>query len=67
MEALQAETYGRIALFYFLHHFRIYKNSSNHPNSQHYFCDNSSLIAQLKYDQQSPQYHSPYTLANYDA
>eukprot|EP00957_Ditylum_brightwellii_P208679 15358485-Ditylum_brightwellii.AAC.1 len=54
MESLQAETYGGLAFFTFIKYFCIYKNTSNPTDSQHYFCDNLTLITHLKYDQQSP-------------
>eukprot|EP00957_Ditylum_brightwellii_P138934 10590203-Ditylum_brightwellii.AAC.1 len=44
MESLRAETYGGIAVFTFLKHYRMYYNILHPPNTQKYYCDNSMLI-----------------------
>eukprot|EP00957_Ditylum_brightwellii_P039048 2951196-Ditylum_brightwellii.AAC.1 len=67
MESLRAETYGGIAVFTFLKHYRIYYDTSDPPNKQKYYCDNSTLIRRLKYDQTEPHYPSQNTQADYDA
>jgi hypothetical protein len=67
MESLRAETYGGIALFTFLKHYRIYNEISQPPNLQRYYCDNSTLIKRLKEDQKGKPYPSQYIQADYDA
>eukprot|EP00957_Ditylum_brightwellii_P000386 30129-Ditylum_brightwellii.AAC.1 len=58
MESLKAETYGGIAVFTFLKHYRIYYEISDPPSKQKYYCDNSTLIRRLKYDQSETHYPS---------
>ena len=67
MESLRAETYGGIAVFTFPKNYRIYYDISHPPNTQKYYCDNSTLIQRLKYDQTEPPYPSQNTQADYDA
>ena len=65
MESLQAETYRGIAVFNFIKHYRIYYEILEPPNLQKYYCDNSTLINRLKYNQTGEQYSSLYTQADY--
>ena len=67
MESLRAETYGAIALFSFLKHYRIYFNITDIPTVQRYYCDNITLIKRLKSDTTIKPYPSQFIQADYDA
>eukprot|EP00957_Ditylum_brightwellii_P000781 61857-Ditylum_brightwellii.AAC.1 len=67
MKSLRAETYGGIAVFTFLEHYRTYYEILDPPFKQKHYCDNSTLICRLKYDQTEAHYPSLYTQADYDA
>eukprot|EP00957_Ditylum_brightwellii_P044664 3386221-Ditylum_brightwellii.AAC.1 len=56
MESLRAETYGGIAVFNFLKHYRLYYEISEPPILQKYYCDDSTLISRLKYNQTGAHY-----------
>eukprot|EP00957_Ditylum_brightwellii_P089891 6845803-Ditylum_brightwellii.AAC.1 len=63
-ESLQAETYGEIALFLFLQHFHIFKNTTTPPNHQLYYCNNSTVIKHLQHDQNNNPFptNTPLTI-----
>eukprot|EP00957_Ditylum_brightwellii_P207890 15354983-Ditylum_brightwellii.AAC.1 len=67
MESLRAETYSGIEVFTFLKHYRTYYEILDPPFTQNYYCDNSTLIRRLKYNQTKANYPSFYTQADYDA
>eukprot|EP00957_Ditylum_brightwellii_P182375 13893291-Ditylum_brightwellii.AAC.1 len=66
MESLQAETYGEIALFLFLQHFCIFKNTTTPPHQQLYYCNNSTLIKRLQQGQISNPFSNQYSLTDHD-
>eukprot|EP00957_Ditylum_brightwellii_P147005 11191758-Ditylum_brightwellii.AAC.1 len=65
-ELLQAESYDSIALISFIKSYRMYYNITDTPDIQTYYCDNITVINQVKEIKATNISPTTHNLADYD-